>query len=256
MRELRKLGQGHGFGEATHPVVGGVHAQNSGGARSEGVLVVARTRSVRSSHLDHASAGKAHHVRHSKRAAYLHELSTRDDHLTSFTECGQRQQHSGRVVVDCERGLRAEERGQQRGDEVVALSSLARLEVQLEIAVRRGGAQGLDGSSRKRRPAEICVQDHAARIDDAPQAWRGAGTQPLLNAVSASVVAGNLAALTLGLHLVADRAHDQPTTELRHQRGIRRLVDQRPDTRQGARPLKFGIPYPAHCPNEIRLAGV
>ena len=37
--------------------------------------------------------------------------------------------------------------------------------------------------------------------------------------------------------------------------GVRRLVDQRPYSRQGRSPVRPGIPYPAHMPVEIRLAG-
>src|SRR5450759_1061398 len=63
-------------------------------------------------------------------------------------------------------------------------------------------------------------------------------------------------ATSLSRHLVAKRLHDPSVSELPNELGVRWLIHQRTYGRwQGLSPMNPGIAYPAHPPNEIRLAG-
>src|SRR5947209_245453 len=59
----------------------------------------------------------------------------------------------------------------------------------------------------------------------------------------------------LGRDLLPNGDDDSRPAVILDEPGVGRLVDQRPYSRQGRSPVRPGIPYPAHMPVEIRLAG-
>ena len=88
------------LGETDDAEIRGVDAQDRGGAFGHGLREVADVRAVRRAHLDQLGAGLAHHVGDAEAAPDLDELTTRDDHFAARTERAEREQQSGRVVVD------------------------------------------------------------------------------------------------------------------------------------------------------------
>ena len=103
-----ELCQARRFGKPGDPKVRGVDPEQRRRAIRHRRVVVGRAGAVGRAHLDHAGAGKSHHVGHPERAADLHELAPRDNHLLALAESGQSEEHGGRVVVDGERRLAAE----------------------------------------------------------------------------------------------------------------------------------------------------
>ena len=89
----------------------------------------------------------------------------------------------------------------------------------------------------------------------AKAAPRRLGTEPRFHPIQAFLITRGLCS-ALGLHLRANGLNHALPAKVRDERRIRRLVDERAYSRQGASALNPGTPYPMHVPNEIRLAGV
>ena len=115
-----QLGQRRAVGEAEHAEVRLVHAEQEGGLRAGGPLVVRGARSVRRPHLDEPSARAREHVGDAEAVADLDQLAAGHEHLASFRERGQRQEHGSRVVVDDERRLGACQPAQDLRDVILA----------------------------------------------------------------------------------------------------------------------------------------
>ncbi len=229
-----------------------MHAEQRRRARRDRRLVVRGTRAVGRAHLHHPGAREPHHVRHPERAADLDQLPARDNDLFAFAKRGQGEEHRGGVVVDRKRGLAAEQSLQQVRHQRSALAPSAAGEVQLEVAVPRRDRQRFHGRLGERGAAEVGVQDHARRVDDAPQAWGDAGREPRGYRRLAVVI---VRAVALGRDLLSDRVDDTLPPVLLHELGVARLVDQRAYSRQGCSPVSPGSAYPMHVPIESRLAG-
>ena len=97
-----------------------VHAQQDGGLRTGGPLVVGGAGSVRRPDLDEPSARAREHVGDAEAVADLDQLAAGHEHLAALRERGQRQQHGGRVVVDDERRLGAGQPAQDLRDVILA----------------------------------------------------------------------------------------------------------------------------------------
>ncbi len=156
--------------EADRAEVRRVGAQERRGVGRDRPRVVGQPRTVRRADLDHPRAGLGHDLGDPERAADLDELPARDDELAPGGEGGRRQERRGRAVVDRERRVGAGELAQQPFDVVLAGPALAVLEAVLEVRVAlsraRDGRPGLVG---ERRAAEVRVDDHAGRVEHAPQ---------------------------------------------------------------------------------------
>src|SRR5438067_3636825 len=248
-----QVGERGRFGEAGDTEVRSVNPQQRGGAWRDRLLVVGGAGSVRGSDLHHACAGQPHHVWHPKRPADLDELAPRDDDLPALAQRAQGEQDGGRVVVDDECGLASEKRGQQAPDQAGTFAALARLEVELEVAVAGREPEGVHRRLRERRAAEVGVEDDAARVDDAAQPRRDAGAEPRQDGVVPG--RGFSAPLAFGGDLGPNRLDHPLAPVLLDELGVVRLVDERAYSRQGNRVLRYGTPYGMHVPVEIRLAG-
>ena len=191
LRDGRELLEPRQLGEADDAEVRLVHAQEQGGVGAHRLLVVASARAVRRADLDEPRAGASEHVRDAEPVADLDQLAARDDHLATFGERGEREQHRGGVVVHDERGLGAGQAAEERGDVILARPAGARAEVELEVRV---AARSLDDLRERlvceRRAAEVRVHDHAGRVQHAAQARRrarasSAGTRPQVAGIGA-----------------------------------------------------------------------
>ena len=130
-----------------------MHAEEERRLRPDRPLVVGGARAVRRSDLDEARARPREHVGDAEAVADLDELAARDDHLASFRERGEREQHGGGVVVDDERGLGARQAPEERR-EVILPRARARL--------ARGRTRG-SSSRRRLRPRARARRPRAAR---------------------------------------------------------------------------------------------
>ena len=106
-RDGRELLDARLLGEADDAEVRLVHAEQNRGLRPDRPLVVGRARAVRRADLDEARTRAREHVGDAKAVADLDQLAARDDHLATFGERSEREQHRRRVVVHDERSLRA-----------------------------------------------------------------------------------------------------------------------------------------------------
>ena len=90
-----------------------------------------------------------------------------------FRERVQDEENGGGVVVDDNRGFRADELRQQAGGVNVALAALAAFDIVFEIRIVSGGG-GNRGRCRGGEwgAAEICVQDYAGGVDDVDERGR------------------------------------------------------------------------------------
>ena len=171
MRESGELLARHGGVEAGDAVVRGVDLEQHRAFFRYRGLVVAQVRAVRRADLDHLRARERHDVRYAEGAAYLDELSARDDGFLVLRERREGEDDRRGVVVDGERRLRAGEAAEKPFDVVVALSALAAVERVFERVVgARDFVDRLDGLAREQRAAEVRVYHDAGRVDDAAQA--------------------------------------------------------------------------------------
>ena len=164
-RDGGELGHRRLLGEADHAKVRLVHAQEQRGLCADCALVVVRTGAVRRPDLDEARAGPGEHVRDAEPVADLDQLATRDEHLTSFRERREREQHRPRVVVDHDRGFGAGQAAEDPADMILARAPCPGGEVVLEIRI--GAARvlhALQRGLRKRGPPEVRVHDHPGRV--------------------------------------------------------------------------------------------
>ena len=94
--------------EPLDAVVAGMHLEDEGDVdvlAGQGLRVVTEPRAVGGADVDEVGAALLHHIGHPEAATDLHALAAADRHLRLGGECGQHQQHCGRVVVDHHRRL-------------------------------------------------------------------------------------------------------------------------------------------------------
>jgi hypothetical protein len=112
LRECCQLGQLGLADEPLHAEIAAMHTQDrahlAAMARKR-ALVVAQVRAVRGPHLDQLAAAHLHDLGHAERAADLHQLAARDQHLAALGECRQHEQDRGSTVVHDARRLGARE---------------------------------------------------------------------------------------------------------------------------------------------------
>jgi hypothetical protein len=153
------------LGEPEHAEVRRVRAQDH---VAPGLRVVAQPRAVRRADLDEPRAGLLDDLGHPERAADLHELAARDDHLAPERSDGE--QGRRRAVVDRQRRLGAGHLAQELLDVGLARAAPAAVEVELEVPVALGGAGDRVTRGRsERRPPEVRVDDHAGRVEHTAQ---------------------------------------------------------------------------------------
>ena len=133
-----------------------------------------RARAVRRADLAQPRAGSLEHVGDAEAVADLDQLAARDEHVASFGERGEREQHRGRVVVDDERRPRRRSAGRRMSATWSCREPrVAGGQVVLEVRVAaRDLTDPLERRLGERRAAEVRVHDHAGRVDDAAQVWR------------------------------------------------------------------------------------
>ena len=162
-----------GLGEADDAVVRLVHPEDRRRVGADRALVVGRARAVRRPDLDHPRARAGEDVGDPEPVADLDQLAARDDDLAALGQRRDGKEDGGGVVVDDERGLGAGQSPERGGDVGLPRPARARLEVELEVRVR--GADLLHACERRRRErraAEVRVDDHAGRVQHAPQGRR------------------------------------------------------------------------------------
>jgi hypothetical protein len=174
MRQRRDLGQANAFGEAGDGVVAAMHFHQHRGARADGAVVVGGVGAVGGAHFNQLDARALHDVGNAERAADLDELTARHHDFAPVGQRVQHQQHGGGVVVDDGGGLGAGQFAQQIVDEVIAVASPARVQVEFQIG-RRGQRAHHRGHRfvGQQRPAQVGVQHGAGQVVDGAQAGLG-----------------------------------------------------------------------------------
>ncbi|GBD09904.1 hypothetical protein HRbin22_02166 [Candidatus Thermoflexus japonica] len=181
-RDPVALPQGHQFRqgdlghEADHAEIAVVGAEDQGDVLSpgEGLLIIPQMGPVRGADLDEARAALGHHLRDAESAADFDELAPGDQHPAPPSQGGEGEEHSRGVVVDHQGGLGPGQPAQEILHRRLPFPSLAGLQVELQIAVSRRGADGFEGRAGEGRAAQIRMQDHAGGVDDGA----GAGGMP------------------------------------------------------------------------------
>jgi hypothetical protein len=170
MRDARELRDRRLGREADDTEVRLVDAQDNGRLRPDRRLVVGGAGTVRRSDLAQARSRAAEHLGDPEPVPDLDQLAARDEHLAAVGQSGEREQHRSRVVVHDERGLGARQPPEQARDVVLPRPPRAGREVVLEVRVAaRGLPNPLERSLRERGSAEVRVDDHARRVDRAPE---------------------------------------------------------------------------------------
>ncbi|OQC35601.1 MAG: hypothetical protein BWX64_02387 [Acidobacteria bacterium ADurb.Bin051] len=159
--------------EAGDPVVRGVDLEEERGLGGQRPFVVGEPGPVRRPDLHEPGAGGGEDLGDPERAADLDELAARDDHLPPGGEGREHEHERRRVVVDDQPRLGAGQRREQGAGPGVPVAAPAAREVELEVAagVEEPG-EGRGHAPGERRPAEVRVQEHAARVEHPAQ--RGA----------------------------------------------------------------------------------
>ena len=169
-RKLCQLRQRRLLGEPDNAKVRLVHTQNQCGLRAERALVVCDSSPVRGADLDEPCTRPGQHLRDPEAVADLDQLSAGDQYVAPFRERREGEHHGRRVVVDDERRFGTGDPAEQPGEMILSRSSGALLEVVLEVRV---AASHLDDARerglRERRPTEVRVDEHAGRVEDAPE---------------------------------------------------------------------------------------
>jgi hypothetical protein len=158
----RHLGDETGDGE-----VAAVHLEQQPGRGADRALVVGGVGAIGGPHLHQRDARSGEDLRHPERPADLHQLAPRHDHFPTGGQTGEHQQHRGRVVVDGKSVGRSGQQPQLVHHRLGALTSLAALEVELQVAVALGGVGHRGGGlGRQRRPPQVRVQHDTGGVHD------------------------------------------------------------------------------------------
>ena len=161
------------LGEAGDAEIRRVDAEEEARALVEGAFVIADARAIRGAHFAQDGAAFGHDVWNAEAVADFDQLAAGDDDFGIFRERIQDEENGGGVVVDDDRGLRANELRQQAGGVNVALAALASFDVVFEIRIVSGG-----GGNRSRcsggewGAAKICMQDYTCGVDDVGERGR------------------------------------------------------------------------------------
>ena len=217
-------------------------------ARSRGA------RAVRRADLDERRARAREHVGDAEAVADLDQLAARDEHLASFGERGEREQHRGGVVVDDDRRLGAGQPPQDRRDVILARAARAFGEVVLEVRVAAGdlGDALARGGWRAARGRGWCARSRRSRSGrggapgGAPRSARRAGAP----ARSPGSPPARISARALGEHLRA--ASTASGSSLRASRARRPRADREaPRETITSSPARRPL---LHCQGEARFS--
>ena len=171
-RDPHQLGQLDVAGEAEHPVIGRVHAQDRARLGAERARVVGRAGAIGRADLAQARARALHDLGDAEAVADLDELTARDDDLAPAPERCKREHECRCAVVDADRRFRAGQLAHECRDVILPPAAPARGEVELQVRVaRRDGLHALERGVRERRAAEVRVQDDAGGVEHRTERW-------------------------------------------------------------------------------------
>ena len=155
------------LGEAGDAEIRRVDAEEEARAFVEGAFVIADARAIRGAHFAQDGAAFGHDVGDAEAVADFDQLAAGDDDLGIFREGVQDEENGGGVVVDDNRGFRADELRQQAGGVNVALAALASFDIVFEIRIVSGGGGNRSRcGGGERGAAKICMQDYTCGVDD------------------------------------------------------------------------------------------
>ena len=173
MGELREPPSIRPLDEAGLPEVRRVDAEDrANAARRQRLREVGDACPVRRADLDEVSAGTSKDLGDPDAAADLDELAPGDGDPTAAPDEADRERNRRGVVVHDECVVRAGERDEVllgRPDPLASPPS-GGIELEEDVATRGQGG-GLDRDGGPRRPAEVGVDDHAGRVEDARDGW-------------------------------------------------------------------------------------
>ncbi len=179
-------------------------------------IEVGGVRAVCRSHFPQPCAALLNDVGDTERAADLDQLAARDDHFLSGGNGREKEQRAGGVVVGQHCRFAAEQRAAQLRQVLVAPSSGAFIEVELEIRVvgRDGGGtrpeRGID-----RRAPKVRVDDDAGAVDHRPQRRFRGDVEPCANVAGRRALLEQDPVPTNGLQVETDGVLHPLAAELR-----------------------------------------
>jgi len=125
-----------------------VDFEQQAGIRADGPLVVVEVGAVGGPYLAQPGPALAHHIRNTKRAADLHQLTPGHHGLPPLGQAVQGKQHGTGIVIDHRSSLGSGELGQQAAEMVVTAAANPLSKIVLEVAVHRGQLGHPPGSGR------------------------------------------------------------------------------------------------------------
>ena len=146
--------------------------RSEGRLRPDRPFVIGGARAIRRSDFDETRARPCEHVGYAEAVADLDELAARDDHLASFRESREREEHGRGVVVDDERGVGTGQAPEEGREVILARAAFTSLEVVLEVRVARPDLRhSPERSLRQRCAAEVRVHEDPRGVQHASQRW-------------------------------------------------------------------------------------
>jgi hypothetical protein len=143
----------------------GVHAQDGGRLRRDGICVIAGVCAVGGADLDEPGAALPHDVGDAEAATDLHSLAARDDHLPVPGEDLEGHEQTGGVVVDDEAVFRAGGPADEVADMLGWRLAAPSWRSNSGCCSRGRPLPWRDGALAQRRAAQVRLQDDAARVD-------------------------------------------------------------------------------------------
>ena len=143
-----------------------MHAQQGPRVFRDGFLIVLNASAVGGADFAQRRTTLRHHFGDAKAVADFYQFAARDNHFAVFRKRRKNHQDCCSAVVHHDGVFGARQTHQEFGRVHIALAARSRFEVILQIRVTNGGlAKLVEYRGRKRRTAQVRVQDHSGGID-------------------------------------------------------------------------------------------
>ena len=166
VRQLRQLCGGYAGGETLDVVVARMHAHHQTTARADGGFIVTGVGAVGGADFVQLHPGAGHDVRDAKGAADFDQLAPGNDAFLARAEAVEGEQHGGGIVVDHGHRFRAGQLADQAFDQIVAVATLATVQVKLQIQrITRGHLHRVYGFFGQQGAPQVGVQHRAGEVE-------------------------------------------------------------------------------------------
>ena len=143
-----------------------MHAQQGPRVFRDGFLIVLNASAVGGADFAQRRTTLRHHFGDAKAVADFYQFAARDNHFAVFRKRRKNHQDCRSAIVDDDGVFGARQARQEFGRVHIALAARSSFEVIFQIRVmNRSLAKLVEYGGRKRRTAQVRVQDHSCGID-------------------------------------------------------------------------------------------